>query len=111
VLIVEPDEDVCEALRAIVLEEGLQPVIAPDAEAALLALRARPPALVLLNTWRDGTAVLAEMRADALCANLPVVTMSTEPQKLAERVAAHFQMPFDLDELCAALHRFSEPRE
>jgi hypothetical protein len=48
---------------------------------------------------------------DAPCANLPVVTMSTDPQMLAGRVAAHLQMPFDLDHLCAALHRFSEPKE
>ena len=108
-IVVEADRDfrdaLCDALKLLC---ELTPVVAPAGDRdALRFIHAQPspPACVLVNAWLpggDGMAVARELRSDPALAGVRVITISTS-SSAEGGVGDHLQMPFDLDDLVAAV--------
>lgn len=79
VLIVDDDPDARMILRKIILNLGLESVVARDGEEALQLVRERPPALILLDLMMprmNGFEVLFHLRNNPLTRNIPVIVVS-----------------------------------
>lgn len=79
VLIVDDDADIREALEEVLRESGYSVVIAADGAGALTAMKARAPALVLLDLMMpnvDGWRVIDEMHRDPSLRGIPVCVLS-----------------------------------
>ena len=81
VLIVDDDEDVRDAVRTILQDEGYETLEASHGREALSILRERdvPPALVLLDLMMptmDGWQLRARLREDPALAEIPIVIMT-----------------------------------
>jgi two-component system nitrogen regulation response regulator NtrX len=66
ILVVDDEENIRESLSDILKDEGYEVEAVSSAEAALSAVRERPPELVLLDIWlpgKDGIEALKEMKA------------------------------------------------
>jgi CheY-like chemotaxis protein len=111
VLVVEDDDDVREALTALVEGRGVSVCEARDGAEGLERLRAGPrPDAVFLDRWLpklDGAALLATIKGDPALATIPVVWMSADPAcpQAAER---HLQKPFGLAPLLEVLDSICE---
>ncbi len=80
VLVAEDDESVRQMVGRLLSREGWEVVLAPNGRAAMTAMRAETPALVLLDLMMpelDGFGVLREMRADEHLRNVPVVVLTS----------------------------------
>jgi len=112
VLVVEDDQDLREALSALVEASGVEVSAACDGMEAVGLLRSGPPpvAVFLDKTMPrlDGAGVLAVMRADPALASVPVVWMSGDPGHPAA-VAKHLMKPFDAEVLLSILGEVCEP--
>jgi two-component system chemotaxis response regulator CheY len=83
VMVVDDDDDVCDAIRESLEDAGYDVSVAEDGARALGALRAASslPSLILLDLMMpvmDGAEFLREMRADPRLASLPVVLFSAD---------------------------------
>ena len=54
ILVVDDEADIRDLVAGILEDEGYAVRTAPDAEAALAAVRARRPALLILDIWMQG---------------------------------------------------------
>ena len=89
VLVVDDVDDARDIMARMLRFDGYTPVTAEDGEAALAAVEAERPALVLLDLTMpdmDGLEVLRRLRADARHRDLPVVMFSAihDPALVAE---------------------------
>jgi DNA-binding response OmpR family regulator len=110
VLVVEDDEAIAAGLALNLRIEGYEPQVEHDGEAALAAIRAAPPDLVVLDITlpsRNGLSVLSELRrtGDAT----PVIILSARQEEF-DKVAAlrlgaddYVTKPFALAELLARI--------
>lgn len=108
VLVADDDEDIVELLRINLEAHGYEVSAVGDGQAALDAVRADRPDLLVLD-WmmpvKDGMQALAELKADESLKDLPVVmiTAKTTDDDVWEgwQAGADFYItkPFDLDEL------------
>lgn len=83
VLVVDDDEDVCEAIRESLEDAGYDVSVAENGAQALASLRASDifPSLILLDLMMpimDGAQFLRELRADPRLADLTVVLFSAD---------------------------------
>jgi DNA-binding response OmpR family regulator len=110
-LIVEDDDDICEALQVVLESRGHVTVCAPDGVEALRWLKAHGGAsLVLLDLLLprlNGEELLRAMRSDPALANIPVVILSGDAGARAIAGELHaqecLQKPVDLDRLLGAV--------
>ena len=117
--IIEDDEHIAELLAFMMRREGHSVSILADGEAAHLHIESEPaPALVLLDAmlpYRDGLALLSEIRASATWATTPVVmltarSLETDIVRALERGANDYVVkPFQPQELLARVRRFVRP--
>jgi signal transduction histidine kinase len=78
-LIVDDNADMRQYLRGLFERRGWTVELAADGAAALAALRARPPALLLTDAMmpvHGGFELLADVRADPVLASLPVIMIT-----------------------------------
>jgi CheY-like chemotaxis protein len=100
VLLAEDDRDLAAALAGVLAEEGYAVRRAADGLAALAAVAAAPPDLVLSDIGLpglDGRALARHLRARWPA--LPVVLMSAEPDPAPAGVAGFLRKPFNVAEL------------
>jgi CheY-like chemotaxis protein len=107
ILVVEDDDDIRDALREMLVDEGYAVEVATNGAEALDRLRAMvaKPCLVLLDLMMpvmDGWTFLAEQRRDADLAGVPVVVLSAA-RDLPDDVET-IRKPLDPDRLLGAVH-------
>jgi len=105
VLVVDDDHDICALIADALDEHGYEVETATSGEAALRAVGARRPDLVMLDVNMpgiDGWDVLNELRA-AAGDQTPVVVMTAgfdaQERALATGAQGYLSKPFDLDDL------------
>jgi two-component system, NtrC family, response regulator AtoC len=114
IVIVEDNVAVAQFVAAALDEEGYRTCTFHDGRAALAAIIAQPPALVLLDLdlpLLSGAELLARLRAD-VSPDLAVVIMSagTQAQRLInDGATALLAKPFDLDVLLACVAQYVIP--
>jgi CheY-like chemotaxis protein len=113
VLVVDDDEDMREAVRDTLSEEGYETHVAAGGEEALEYLRAHPlPPLILLDwnmTPMNGARFMAELGSDSALAAIPVVLLTADALAAASATRRGFAgcvtKPVDLDVLFALVGR------
>src|SRR3954471_1260806 len=55
ILVVDDEEDIRDLISGILTDEGYETRVAGDSEGALGAVRARRPALIILDIWLQGS--------------------------------------------------------
>ena len=114
VLLVEDDEDIREALRAVLRVNGFEVECAHDGVDALRMLwRGLRPCVILLDVMLprlDGYTFRDLQRADARWADIPVIVVSAldkDPDRMDTlSPLAWLKKPFDVDALTAAVARY-----
>jgi len=117
VLVVDDEADIRELVAGILTDEGYSVRTANDGEQALAALRARKPALLILDIWMagggmDGLALLDMIKA--LDADLPVIMISghgnieTAVTAIKKGAYEFLEKPFKSDRLLLVVERALE---
>jgi CheY-like chemotaxis protein len=116
VLIVEDDRALAQGLERAIGAEGYQVRVVHDGQAALDAIAARAPAVVLLDLLvpkKDGHTVLEALRASPKTRELPVVVMTgvfrgREHQRKLEKAGAQgfLEKPFKKSDVMSQLRRY-----
>ena len=117
ILVVDDEADIRELIGGLLEDDGYEPREAGDADAALAAIRARKPSLVILDVWLqgsrlDGIELLDEFRK--LDPDLPVIVISghgtIETAVAAIRKGAYdfLEKPFKSDKLLLTVKRALE---
>ena len=115
ILIIEDDESIAELLRFMVEREGHDVALLADGGAARQhILTSPPPALVLLDAmlpYRDGLALLADMRALDKWRGVPVIMLTAKSLErdivhaLEAGASDYVLKPFQPQELMARVRR------
>lgn len=117
ILVVDDESDIRSLVAGLLGDEGYQTREAADSDAALDAIRARRPSLVLLDIWLqgsrlDGLAILAEIKRHH--PSVPVVMMSghgtieTAVAAIKQGAYEFIEKPFQSDRLLLAVERAIE---
>ncbi|MEQ8195547.1 MAG: sigma-54 dependent transcriptional regulator, partial [Rhodospirillales bacterium] len=117
ILIVDDEADIRVLTSGILEDEGYQTREAADSDSALASIAARPPSLVILDIWLqgselDGLGILAEIKKHH--ANVPVVMISghgtIETAVKAIKIGAYdfIEKPFKADRLVLLVERAIE---
>lgn len=119
ILVVEDDEHIAQLLGFMLEREGHRVIHRADGEAAYQHVLAEvPPALVLLDAmlpYRDGLALLAEMRARTAWARVPVLMLTARSLEkdivhaLEAGANDYVVKPFQPQELLARVRRYVRP--
>ena len=117
ILVVDDEADIRELVGGILEDEGYSVRTAPDADAALAALRARRPALLILDIWMQGGGMdgmeLLDM-VKGLDAELPVLMISghgnieTAVSAIKRGAYDFLEKPFKADRLLIVVERALE---
>jgi DNA-binding response OmpR family regulator len=112
VMVIEDDPDCLEVLSLVLTYQGYVVIAVADGHKALRALEDGPADLILLDMMlplMDGAGFIAEQRARAALAAIPVVLLSGEDglnQRASELgVAAAITKPVELDDLVSTVAR------
>ncbi|MBI3966295.1 MAG: response regulator [Chloroflexi bacterium] len=114
-MVVDDDQDILSMVSAILSDEGYDVVTAEHGQAALAALAASEPQVILLdmnmpvmNGW-EFTNAYRQMPGQQ--APIVVFTASGMAERTAKEIGADgfVGKPFDLDELLEVLDRFVSP--
>jgi two-component system nitrogen regulation response regulator NtrX len=119
VLVVDDEQDIRELVAGILEDEGYEVRSAAGAEEAMAQLRARAPALVILDVWlqgssMDGLQVLDEIRR--IDPHLPVLmisghgTIDTAVAAIQRGAYDFIEKPFNSDRLLVNVRRALEAR-
>ncbi len=117
VLVVDDEADIRELVAGILQDEGFAVRTAKDSESALAAIRARKPALVVLDIWMtgggmDGLELLDVLKA--LDVDLPVIMISghgnieTAVSSIKRGAYDFLEKPFKSDRLLLVVQRALE---
>jgi len=117
VLVVDDEADIRELVAGILADEGYAVRTATDSESALAAIRARKPALLILDIWMagggmDGLELLDHVKA--LDADLPVIMISghgnieTAVSSIKRGAYEFLEKPFKSDRLLLVVERALE---
>lgn len=117
ILVVDDESDIRSLVAGLLGDEGYQTREAADSDAALEAIRARRPSLVLLDIWLqgsrlDGLSILAEIKRHH--PSVPVVMMSghgtieTAVAAIKQGAYEFIEKPFQSDRLLLAVERAIE---
>jgi two-component system OmpR family response regulator len=112
ILIVDDDNDILAAERAVLMDEGFSVREAHDGAEALVALELDPPAMIVLDVQMpgiDGPTFARELRTRLRHVPLVIVTAAADPKREADRcnAEAYLAKPFKAEELLALVRRFS----
>jgi two-component system nitrogen regulation response regulator NtrX len=117
VLVVDDEADIRELVAGILTDEGYDVRTANDSESALAAVRARKPALLILDIWMQGGGMdgleLLDM-VKALDADLPVIMISghgnieTAVSSIKRGAYEFLEKPFKSDRLLLVVERALE---
>src|SRR6202000_3258854 len=117
ILIVDDEEDIRDLIAGILHDEGYATRVAGDSEAALAAVRARRPQLVVLDIWLQGSRLGRLQVLDALKRehpDLPVVmisghgTIETAVASIKKGAYDFIEKPFKADRLIHVVSRALE---
>jgi DNA-binding response OmpR family regulator len=112
ILIADDDANIARALSFVMRGAGYSVRAAVDGDAALAAIAAEVPALVLLDVMmpkRNGYEVVRAIRADPRCVDVRIVMLTARSRDSDRRaglelgVDAYVTKPFALDEVIAAV--------
>ncbi len=112
VLIVEDDVDILDFNRRLLQEQGYEVATAMNGEEALTVVAQKLPDLIITDLMmpvKDGFALLAAIRADAITKDIPVVILSSKSAAgtritvLEGGAQVYLPKPFLPDELVAAV--------
>src|SRR6478735_75396 len=117
VLVVDDEADIRELVAGILSDDGYAVRTATDSESALAAIRARRPALLILDIWMagggmDGLELLDMVKA--LDADLPVIMISghgnieTAVSAIKRGAYEFLEKPFKSDRLLLCVERALE---
>ncbi|GLS99043.1 sigma-54-dependent Fis family transcriptional regulator [Sphingobium jiangsuense] len=117
ILVVDDEEDIRELVAGVLEDEGYETRSAANADAALEALAARRPSLVLLDVWLqgsrlDGLEVLEEIKKRD--ASIPVLMISghgnidTAVAAIRKGATDFIEKPFEADRLLHLVARATE---
>ncbi|MBY0519677.1 MAG: sigma-54 dependent transcriptional regulator [Sphingomonas sp.] len=117
ILVVDDERDIRELVAGVLQDEGYETRLAADSDAALEAIAARRPSLVLLDVWLhgsrlDGLDLLDEMkRRDP---SIPVIVISghgnldTAVAAIRRGAADFIEKPFEAERLLLLVERATE---
>jgi two-component system nitrogen regulation response regulator NtrX len=117
VLVVDDEADIRELVAGILTDEGYDVRTANDSESALAALRARKPALLILDIWMQGGGMDGLELLDlvkTLDADLPVIMISghgnieTAVSAIKRGAYEFLEKPFKSDRLILCVERALE---
>jgi two-component system nitrogen regulation response regulator NtrX len=117
ILIVDDEEDIRDLISGILADEGYATRVAGDSEAALAAVRARRPQLVILDIWLQGSKLDGIELLDVLTREhpeLPVVMISghgnieTAVASIKKGAYDFIEKPFKSDRLLHVVERALE---
>jgi DNA-binding response OmpR family regulator len=113
ILIIEDDRDILDMMQYIIEDEGYE-VVALNEPEPIDEIMQHQPDLILLDERLpeiSGHELCARIKADPATQNIPVILISAVPHivEIAQdcQADAYIAKPFDLDELTAAVNRFS----
>ena len=117
ILIVDDEEDIRDLISGILRDEGYTTRVAGDSDAALAAIRARRPQLVILDIWLqgsrlDGIEILETIKREQ--PDLPVVmisghgTIETAVASIKKGAYDFVEKPFKADRLMHVAERALE---
>ncbi|MDA1132301.1 MAG: sigma-54 dependent transcriptional regulator [Proteobacteria bacterium] len=117
ILIVDDEADIRDLVSGILSDEGFETRTAADSSAALAAIRARLPSLLVLDIWLDGSELdgleLLSL-AHEIDADLPVVMISghgnieTAVASIKAGAYDYIEKPFKADRLITMVRRAIE---
>jgi two-component system nitrogen regulation response regulator NtrX len=81
ILIVDDEADIRDLVSGILADEGYETRVAADSDATLDAMRARPPSLLVLDIWLDGSSL------DGM--ELLAMTLETDPDLPVIMISGH----------------------
>src|SRR3954468_9289583 len=117
VLVVDDEADIRELVAGILEDEGYSVRTAPDSDAALAAIRARRPSLLIQDIWMQGGGLDGLELLDlvkSLDAELPVVMISghgnieTAVSSIKRGAYDFLEKPFKSDRLLLVVERAIE---
>jgi CheY-like chemotaxis protein len=115
VLVVDDQGDIVDLIVDFLRDEGYNVHGVTDGAAALAAIAAQPPAMILLDMFMPhmtGMELWEYLQRHEL-AGIPVVLMTASPSAaenlLAQGATDYLAKPFDLDNLLACVERYVRP--
>src|SRR5579862_1886155 len=117
ILVVDDEADIRDLVSGILTDEGYAVRTAPDSAAALAAIRARKPALVVLDIWMQGGGMDGLELLDlvkSLDPDLPVIMISghgnieTAVSAIKRGAYDYLEKPFKSDRLLLLVERALE---
>lgn len=112
VLLIEDEPNISEAIRFILARDGCEVTALADGMAAVGAVQAARPDLVILDLMlpgRSGLEILVDLRADPATRDIPVMMLTAKglgrDREAAERAGVDLFMakPFSNDDMRAAV--------
>lgn len=119
VVLVEDETNIAEAIRFLLSREGWRVETLANGGNAAEVIRAASPDLVILDVMlpgKTGFEILAELRADAGLADLPVLMLTARGQArdremaLQAGVSRFMTKPFANEEMLSAVRELTEGR-
>jgi len=117
ILIIDDEEDIRDLISGILADEGYATRVAGDSDAALAAVRARRPQLVILDIWLQGSKLDGIQILEVLTRehpDLPVVmisghgTIETAVASIRQGAYDFIEKPFKSDRLLHVAERALE---
>ena len=115
VLVVDDDEDMLIMVQHILIAEGYEPLISPNAQNALAIITRRRPAVVLLDIRMngvDGADICQHVKSKPDTASIPVIILSGSDDIAAIAKAcgadAYLAKPFSLQKFKEVFHQVVE---
>lgn len=117
VLVVDDQTEIVELVVDFLRDEGYSVRGVTDGAAALAAIEAQPPAMVLLDMFMPhmtGSELWQHLQRQDLGA-IPVVLMTASPSAaenlLAQGATDYLAKPFDLEQLLECVARYVQPED
>jgi two-component system nitrogen regulation response regulator NtrX len=113
ILIVDDETNILELVAEILEDEGYIVRTVSSGPAALAAIAAQCPALVLMDMYmpRMNGMMLLEHLAQQGISGLPIVVMTASPsaaeQVLSQKNVDYLPKPFDIDQLLTVVARYA----
>ncbi|MBI2590453.1 MAG: response regulator [Candidatus Blackburnbacteria bacterium] len=114
VLLVDDDEGIQEAIKALLEHEGFQILIAATEREAVKLIKHKSPEIILMDFLlgsSNGASVAQKLKGNKKTQHIPIIIMSAhhEAKLSAEKCGADdfLAKPFDIDELLEKINRYT----